>query len=254
MGVEWGAPEGRGVGYRLGGQHIAHRGWDIHVGGVVVGKVEPLGRGHLGVVCEGPLEVCGGRGGGRGVRDGGGCWLLLGLQGQLLGKARAFVVGQAGEEALAEFVQETLFGLDGTDGGDEMLFPVSRCTVVGVDVGGGGELEVGDDGRVVGEREEGERGYFVGQPYGVTAGLLKNGSGRKTSTELAMYPVPDDEGDGTFESLFELGLAVVVLGRGRFHCVYTRLEKRLLEWSEVVYAVDLDGHLVDMVGCEWLVG
>ena len=71
VGVEWGAREGRGVGNRLGGEHVAHRGWDVDMG-VVFGKVEPFGGGCLGAVREGPLELCGGRGRGHGVRGGGG--------------------------------------------------------------------------------------------------------------------------------------------------------------------------------------
>ena len=67
-----------------------------------------------------------------------------------------------------------------------------------------------------------------------------------------MYPVPNDEGDGAFEGLFHLGLAVVVVGRGRLGSVGTlRLEKWLgiHEWSgcgERMDAVDLDGHWLDM--------
>ena len=67
-----------------------------------------------------------------------------------------------------------------------------------------------------------------------------------------MYPVPNDEGDGAFEGLFHLELAVAVVGRGRLGPVGTRrLEKWLgiHEWSgcgECMDAVDLDGHWLDM--------
>lgn len=97
--------------------------------------------------------------------------LLLCLQGQFLGETRAFVVGQASEEALSELVQESLFRLDRADGGDQMLFPVTRPTVVSVDIGGGRQLEIRHDRGVVGEREKGECGYFMGESYGIAAGL-----------------------------------------------------------------------------------
>ena len=168
MGVEWGAGERGGIGYRLGGEHVAHRGWDIDVGRVALGKVKPFGGRNFGGVCEGSLEL--GRRG-QGVRGGGGRMSLLGLQGKFLGESRAFVVGQAGEKALSELVQETLLRLDRADGGDQVLLPVSRGTVVSIDVRGRCQLEVGHDGGVMGEREEGKGGYFMGEAYRVAIGL-----------------------------------------------------------------------------------
>ena len=177
VGVEWGAREG-GIGYRLSGEHVAHRGWDIDVGRVAIGKVEPFGGGHLGAVREGPLELGGRRGRGCGVRGGGGRLLLLDLQGKFLGETRALVVGEAGEEALSELVQETLLRLDRADGGDQVLFPVPRRTVVGVDVRGGRQLEIDHDRGVVREREEGKGRYVVGEAYGIAVGLWRSVSAR----------------------------------------------------------------------------
>ena len=109
----------------------------------------------------------------------GGRLLLLDLQGKFLGETRAFVVGEAGEEALSVRVQETLLRLDRADGGDQVLFPVPRRTVVGVDVRGGRQLEVGYDRGVVREREEGKGRYFVGEAYGIAVGLWRRVGARE---------------------------------------------------------------------------